>query len=92
VGDDYTVLDLRGDADTSALEAAFRARGAPLTVIHRDEKRVREVYGASVFLLRPDLHIAWRGDGAPLDPAGLAAIATGWVGHTRHDAAAVTAR
>jgi hypothetical protein len=82
LGDDYTLLDLRGDADTTALEAAFRARGAPLTVIRRDEKRVRDVYGASVFLLRPDLHIAWRGDGAPPDAAGLAALATGWVGRT----------
>ena len=82
LGDDYTLLDLRGDADISALEAAFRARGAPLSIIRRDEKRVREVYGASVFLLRPDLHIAWRGDGAPSDAAGLAALATGWVGRT----------
>jgi hypothetical protein len=80
LGNDYTLLDLRGDADTSALEAAFQARGAPLIVIHRDEKRVRDVYGANLFLLRPDLHIAWRGDGAPPDAAGLAALATGWVG------------
>jgi hypothetical protein len=80
VGCDYTLLDLKGDADTSALEAAFRARGAPLAVIRRDEKRVRDVYGASVFLLRPDLHIVWRGEAAPTDAAGLAALATGWVG------------
>src|SRR5258707_8965815 len=82
LGDDYTLPDLKGDADTGALEAAFRARGAPLAVIRRDEKRMREVYGASVFLLRPDLHIVWRGDAAPTDPVGLAALATGWVGGT----------
>ena len=80
LGDDYTLLDLKGDADTTAIESAFRARGAPLAVIRREEPRVRGVYGASVFLLRPDLHIVWRGDGAPTDPAGLAARATGWVG------------
>jgi FAD binding domain/Aromatic-ring hydroxylase, C-terminal len=80
LGCDYTLLDLKGDADTGALEAAFRARSAPLSVIRRDEPRVRGVYGASVFLLRPDLHIVWRGDGAPPDAAGLAALATGWVG------------
>ena len=33
---------------------------------------------AAVFLLRPDLHIAWRGDGPPADAAALAALATGW--------------
>jgi 2-polyprenyl-6-methoxyphenol hydroxylase-like FAD-dependent oxidoreductase len=80
LGDDYTVLDLKGDADTAAIEAAFRARGAPLQVVRRDEARVRGVYGASLFLLRPDLHIVWRGDASPNDPTGLAALATGWTG------------
>jgi hypothetical protein len=83
LGDNYTLLDLRGesdrgDCDASALVAAFKQRGAPIEVLRLDEKRVREVYGASVFLLRPDLHIVWRGDGPPDDPAGLAALATGW--------------
>ena len=77
LGDDYTLLDLRGDCDAGALVAAFRALDAPLDALHLDEAQVRSVYGASVFLLRPNLHIAWRGDGPPPDPAGLAALATG---------------
>ena len=77
LGDDYTLLDLRGDCDAAALMNEFRALHAPLHVLRLDEERVRSVYGASVFLLRPDLHIAWRGDGPPPDPAGLAALATG---------------
>ena len=78
LGDDYTLLDLKGDCDTALLEAALRKVGAPLKVLHLDEKRVREVYGASVLLLRPDLHIVWRGDGPPPDAPELAALATGW--------------
>jgi 2-polyprenyl-6-methoxyphenol hydroxylase-like FAD-dependent oxidoreductase len=78
LGEDYTLLDLRGNAETAALEAAFRARGAPLQIIHRDEERVRGVYGASLFLLRPDLHIVWRGDAAPTNAMALAELATGW--------------
>jgi 2-polyprenyl-6-methoxyphenol hydroxylase-like FAD-dependent oxidoreductase len=78
LGDNYTLLDLTGDCDASALVAAFKQHGAPIEVLRLDEKRVREVYGASVFLLRPDLHIVWRGDGPPEDPAALAALATGW--------------
>jgi hypothetical protein len=78
LGDDYTLLDLRGDCDTAALEEAFQRLGAPLGILRLDEKRVREVYEASVFLLRPDLHIVWRGDGPPEDAAELAALATGW--------------
>ena len=77
LGDDYTLLDLRGDCDASGLQAAFAALGAPLSVLRRNEPRVRDVYGAAVFLLRPDLHIAWRGDAAPADPAALAARVTG---------------
>jgi 2-polyprenyl-6-methoxyphenol hydroxylase-like FAD-dependent oxidoreductase len=77
LGNDYTLLDLRGDCDAGPLVAAFRIVGAPLEVLHLDEERVRSVYGASVFLLRPDLHILWRGDRPPPDPAGLAALATG---------------
>jgi 2-polyprenyl-6-methoxyphenol hydroxylase-like FAD-dependent oxidoreductase len=77
LGDDYTLLDLRGDCDARPLVQAFRAMGAPLDVLNLDEERVHEVYGASVFLLRPDLHIVWRGDGPPRDPVGLAALATG---------------
>jgi 2-polyprenyl-6-methoxyphenol hydroxylase-like FAD-dependent oxidoreductase len=86
LGDDYTLLDLRGDCDTRALEKAFRARGAPLKILHLNEPRVRGVYGASVFLLRPDLHIAWRGDGPPPDAPALVALATGW----RNTASAAT--
>jgi hypothetical protein len=77
LGDDYTLLDLRGDCDAGPLAAAFRALGAPLDVLHLNEERVRTVYGAAVFLLRPDLHIVWRGDVPPADPVGLAALATG---------------
>jgi 2-polyprenyl-6-methoxyphenol hydroxylase-like FAD-dependent oxidoreductase len=78
LGDDYTLLDLKGDCDTAALEQAFARIGAPLKVRRLDEKRVREVYGKSVFLLRPDLHIVWRGDEPPADPVTLAERATGW--------------
>jgi hypothetical protein len=77
LGDDYTLLDLRGDCDAGPLIAAFRGLKAPLAVLRLDEPRVRGVYGASVFLFRPDLHIAWRGNEASSDPARLAALATG---------------
>jgi hypothetical protein len=68
LGEDYTLLDLRGCCDTGALAEEFQALGAPIEVLRLDEERVCEVYGAPVFLLRPDLHIVWRGDGPPPDP------------------------
>jgi hypothetical protein len=78
MGHQPLLLDLKGDCDTAPLQAAFAAIGAPLKVLHLNEPRVRDVYGASVFLLRPDLHIAWRGDTAPSNPEALVAMATGW--------------
>jgi hypothetical protein len=35
--DDYTLLDLTGACDTTALEMAFDRIGAPLEVLHLDE-------------------------------------------------------
>jgi hypothetical protein len=77
LGNDYTLLDLRGDCDTSATEAAFHRIGAPLQIARMDEPALRELYNASVFLLRPDLHVAWRGDGPPENPQDIAALVTG---------------
>jgi 2-polyprenyl-6-methoxyphenol hydroxylase-like FAD-dependent oxidoreductase len=77
LGYDYTLLDLAGDSDTTAVEDAFRERGAPLQVTKMDEPQLRDVYKGTLFLLRPDLHIAWRGDAPPADPKSIVAIATG---------------
>lgn len=77
LGDWYTLLDLAGSCETEALEKAFRALGAPLDVLRLDEPHLREVYNCSVLLLRPDLHIAWRGNASLNDPTALANLATG---------------
>ena len=39
--------------------------------------RARAIYGFDYILLRPDLHVVWRGNRLPEQPAKLAAIATG---------------
>jgi 2-polyprenyl-6-methoxyphenol hydroxylase-like FAD-dependent oxidoreductase len=77
LGDDFTLLDLVGNAETGPLETAFREVGAPLRIVRLDELELRTVYGFKIFLLRPDLHIAWRGDASPRDPIGLALRVTG---------------
>jgi 2-polyprenyl-6-methoxyphenol hydroxylase-like FAD-dependent oxidoreductase len=77
VGNGYTLLDFDGDSDTSEFEAAFRAIGAPLTVLRLDEPHMRQLYDRSMFLLRPDMHIAWRGDQAPARVGKLVDRVTG---------------
>lgn len=78
LGAGYTLLRLGGTtADTSALEAQVRATGAPLDVKAFPDEAARAIYGTDLILVRPDLHVVWRGTGAPADPAAVAAVATG---------------
>ena len=78
VGDGYTLLRLgRTRADTSGLEAAMRATGAPFEAMTIDAPAPREVYGCDLILVRPDLHVVWRGNSPPSDPAHLSALVTG---------------
>src|SRR5712672_468183 len=75
----YTLLRLgRTNADTSALEKALRSFGAPLAVLDMPDDAPRQVYGHDLLLLRPDLHVVWRGNRPPEDPGNVAAIATGY--------------
>ena len=81
-----TLLRLgRTQAESSALEKALRASGAPLTVLDIPDDAPRQVYGYDLLLLRPDLHVVWRGNRPPEDPREVAAIATGH-GETRRGA------
>ncbi len=78
IPDGYTILKLgRTKADLSGLERAIRARGAPVTVLDVPDRIARDIYGHDLILLRPDLHVVWRGNAAPEDAAEVAAIATG---------------
>jgi 2-polyprenyl-6-methoxyphenol hydroxylase-like FAD-dependent oxidoreductase len=78
IGDGYTLLRLAGtQVDAAALERAFASYGAPFTVLDIDEDPPRDIYGYDLLLLRPDLHVVWRGNRLPDDPIKLAAIATG---------------
>jgi hypothetical protein len=80
IGNDleYTLLRLGGsEADVSALASAFSALGAPLRVLDVPDEEPRAIYGCDLLLIRPDLHVAWRGNRPPEDPRRLAAMATG---------------
>jgi 2-polyprenyl-6-methoxyphenol hydroxylase-like FAD-dependent oxidoreductase len=50
----------RGEID-SAIENA-RALGVPLAVVQRSDVPVGSLYGARLSLVRPDQHVAWRGN------------------------------
>ena len=78
IGDGYTLLRLAGtQADVDPLALAFAGYGAPFSVLDIEDAHPREIYGYDLLLLRPDLHVVWRGNRLPDDPARLAALATG---------------
>ena len=78
IGDGYTLIRLGGtQADTSALAAAFRQIGAPFTALDLAGQAARDVYGYDLILVRPDLHVVWRGNRRRTIRRKLAAVATG---------------
>ncbi len=78
IGDGYTLLCLGGArANTGGLAEAFASFGAPFSLVEIAEERPRDIFGHDFLLLRPDLHVVWRGNRLSADPAKLAALATG---------------
>ena len=74
----FTVLRFGLNAEASQeLVQAFRARGIPVSELVLEEDRLREIYASDLFVLRPDLHIAWRGNTAPDNAAALVELVTG---------------
>jgi 2-polyprenyl-6-methoxyphenol hydroxylase-like FAD-dependent oxidoreductase len=88
LGDGRSTLDLfgRGFAllrfaetiDTSGLHAAAEKRGVPFSEVAIDDPAVASLYGRPLVLVRPDGHVAWRGDALPSDPVKILDQITGW--------------
>jgi 2-polyprenyl-6-methoxyphenol hydroxylase-like FAD-dependent oxidoreductase len=79
-GLDFTLLcfDKPGLTDPSGDALNWRtvalAMGVPLDILHCDSQEARALYGAERVLIRPDHHVAWRGD-AGADAKKLLAMA-----------------
>jgi 2-polyprenyl-6-methoxyphenol hydroxylase-like FAD-dependent oxidoreductase len=79
LGAGFTVLRLAGSThDMSPLSRIAQARGVPLIVLDVGRAEARELYECELALIRPDQHVAWRGDRLPRDCDALVARVTGW--------------
>jgi 2-polyprenyl-6-methoxyphenol hydroxylase-like FAD-dependent oxidoreductase len=77
-GSGFTLLVTEGDArDADRLCKAAVKRKVPLKVWAPTNARLRERYEARFALIRPDQHVAWRGDNIPSDCDALIAHVTG---------------
>jgi 2-polyprenyl-6-methoxyphenol hydroxylase-like FAD-dependent oxidoreductase len=78
LGIGFTLLRLGPKpADGAPLVAAARARGVPLHVLEVPLSEARDLYGCDLALVRPDQHIAWRGNRLPADTDHLLAHVVG---------------
>ncbi len=71
-GRGFTLLDLSGRSDDAkAFAEAANKVNLPLEIVVLDEPRMREVYERAFVLVRPDGHVAWRGDTMPINAAAV---------------------
>jgi 2-polyprenyl-6-methoxyphenol hydroxylase-like FAD-dependent oxidoreductase len=75
-GAGFTLLSDGGADEAAAAGAAAQALGIPLTLLPAPSRDVAALYEARHVLIRPDQHVAWRGD-APADWASVLRQVTG---------------
>jgi hypothetical protein len=73
----FTLIKTRPDEDTTPLEEAARSRGVPLEVYVPGVPELIDMYDANLVLVRPDQHVAWRGEDCPEDPIALIDLVRG---------------
>ena len=65
-GPGFTLLRF-GEHSAAPLVEAAASRGVPLKVVDIRDSKARSIYERDFVLIRPDQHVAWRGDAMPAD-------------------------
>jgi 2-polyprenyl-6-methoxyphenol hydroxylase-like FAD-dependent oxidoreductase len=68
LGRGFTLLDTAGDGKADPLLAAAADRGVPVRHVVVKETKVRRLWERDLVLVRPDQHVAWRGQQCPANP------------------------
>lgn len=74
---EFSLLVLEEQEGVDALQASFVEAGVPLAVLRLAEPGLARVYDAPAVLVRPDLHVAWRGRPVEVVGAELVRRVTG---------------
>ncbi|GAA0938529.1 FAD-dependent monooxygenase [Nonomuraea longicatena] len=76
-GDGFTLLRFADSPALSAFVTAFTERGVPFRSVLVGDPDTAALYGHRFVLVRPDGHVAWRGDDLEAAPANLADLVRG---------------
>ena len=77
IGDGYTLLRSAARKPIRrGLHGVRRLRRAA-AVLDIPDERPRDIYGYDLLLLRPDMHVVWRGNAPPDDAEKLVRMVTG---------------
>jgi hypothetical protein len=80
-GPGFTVLRLgRKPAKADGLLAAFAKHNVPVKAVDIDSTVARDLYERDIAVVRPDHHVAWRGNA---DPADAEAVVAQMIGHRK---------
>ena len=71
LGPDYTLVRTDPATRVAGLVAAAAERRLPLSLVDVPPGAARTAYKTKLVVVRPDQHIAWRGDREPVHPIGL---------------------
>ena len=76
-GSDYTLVRTDPAVDASHLSRAAEMSGVPFGVLDIAGEEADKLYDRKLVLVRPDQHVAWRGDAVPDNPAALVDLVRG---------------
>jgi 2-polyprenyl-6-methoxyphenol hydroxylase-like FAD-dependent oxidoreductase len=77
LGPEYTLLRFDPTAPIAGLVGAAARRGVPLAVVDIEAPDARSLYAFRLVLVRPDQHVAWRGNEEPPEPLELIDLTCG---------------
>ena len=77
LGDGFALLRFESSVSVSGIVDAAARRGLPLAVLDLDGPNARALYARKLVLVRPDRHVAWRGDAEPAGPMELVDLVRG---------------
>jgi 2-polyprenyl-6-methoxyphenol hydroxylase-like FAD-dependent oxidoreductase len=71
-GRNFTLMHFGNSAEVAhAFAGAAVSRHMPLATVTLDDESAQALYARRIILVRPDGHVAWRGDVLPADPGAI---------------------